>query len=685
MYDAETTHAPLVLVVDPAGGAIDRARETLESEGFRVEGAGGCEEGAERFDALAPDLVLIDTTHADLGGVTLCGELRRRRANELTPVVAIVDGEDLAAIDAAYQAGATDFIAKPIHWKLLCRRVRYLLRANELSASLHRNKTSMANAQRIARIGSWELNTKTKEMYWTDEIYRIFGLQPGSLRPTHLEFWNRVHPNDREVAKSKAEEALQVSKSYSVEHRIVLPDGRERHVQHHAEISEEMGPEAWLIGTLQDVSEQKAAQERILHLASYDSLTGLANRHLFLERLERATSTAQNHNQLVGLLYLDLDKFKRINDTLGHAAGDAMLQRVAEVLLEHVRGNDVVCRVERDVDPEVSRLGGDEFTILLSRINSPADAGDVARRICEALPTPITIEGHEISPTGSIGIAVYPMDGADGDTLLKNADTAMYHAKELGRNNFQFYNASMNKASIRKLSLEANLRRALENTADSGLALAYQPRVDVATRQVLGLEALLRWDHPELGKIPPRELVPLAEETGLIVPIGRWVMRRACRQAKEWQDQGYEPITISVNVSSRQFIHHDLRDTIGHALQDSGLDPSYLEIEITESLLMQDDENTALVLRDLRAMGVRVALDDFGTGYSSLSYITRFPLDTLKMDRCFVRDVDSDPNASGIAKAVIERAHSLGARVVAEGVDAEEQATVLLEHGCDEL
>jgi diguanylate cyclase (GGDEF)-like protein/PAS domain S-box-containing protein len=683
MYDAhEAARTPLILVVDDDDMMRALARETLEAEGYAVAEAHTGEEALQTFAEVEPAMVLLDVQMPGMSGLEVCSELRSRYPKRPVPIVIATGSEDSRSIDRAYEAGATDFIAKPVVWSLLGQRVRYLLRANRVISGARRNRTSLANAQRIAHIGSWELNTRTNEMYWTDEIFRIFGLEAGAVDSTNLEFWNRVHPADRELARSKVAEALSVSKSYSVEHRVILPDGSERYVQHQGEVSEDAGSETWMIGTLQDITQQKADQERILHLASYDSLTGLANRHLFMERLARATHSAKAKGKLVGLLYLDLDKFKRVNDTLGHAAGDTMLCCVADVLLENVRGSDIVCRVEREVAPEVSRLGGDEFTILLSHITSAKAAGDVARRVLEALPAPITIEGHEVSPTGSIGIAVYPMDGGDSDTLLKNADTAMYHAKELGRNNFQFYNESMNQASIRKLTLEAQLRRAM---SEGGLELGYQPRVDMTTREVLGVEALLRWNHPELGKISPREVIPLAEETGLILELGQWTLEVACAQNKDWQDQGYEPVQLSVNVSSRQFVHHDLRKTISNALKQSGLDPRHLEIEITESLLLQDDEDTALILRDLRAMGVSVALDDFGTGYSSLSYITRFPLDTLKMDRCFVRDVDNDPSARGISEAVINIAHSLGARVVAEGIDAEEQAVVLQGQGCDEF
>jgi predicted signal transduction protein with EAL and GGDEF domain len=357
---------------------------------------------------------------------------------------------------------------------------------------------------------------------------------------------------------------------------------------------------------------------------------------------------------------------------------------VAEVLRSHVRGSDVVARPggADDGDYSVSRLGGDEFTVLLLDIVRPELAADVARRILRDLPRPIHIDRHEVSTTASIGIAVFPADGEDAETLVKHADTAMYHAKERGRNNFQFYSPSLNRVSVRTLKLEVALRQAV---AEGGLRLHYQPMVRFDDRTPMGLEALLRWTHPELGKVSPAEIIPVAESTGLIAPMGEWILHAACAQVRAWRDAGRRPLPVSVNVSPRQFALSDLRRLVSEALRANRLEPHWLELEITESAVLGDDQDVPATLRDLRAMGVRVALDDFGTGYSALGYLTRLPIDTLKMDRSFVRDVDSDPSASGVVRAVVAMAHSLGMRVVAEGVDADEQARALQSLGCDVL
>ncbi|MGI9539995.1 MAG: two-component system response regulator, partial [Miltoncostaeaceae bacterium] len=675
--------APRVLVVvgDPA--VCETARETLAQEGYDVVTATNGYDGLRRYDETSPDLVLLEVDTPELDGLSTCRQLRRRPRSS-TPVLFMTDTDDRHSVDEAYRAGATDFIAKPLNPALLGHRVRYLLRASRNVAELRSSQDSLARAQRIAQVGNWECTEDLSSMVWSDETYRVFGAGPGAVAPSMQNFMRYVHPDDRERVRAGIWDALHVSKSLSIEHRLLRPDGSVRHVLQQGELVFDGRSVTKLSATVQDVTEQRLAQQKIQRLANFDSLTGLSNRRLFRERLGRAIRAAQEKGHQTGLLYIDLDNFKRINDTLGHSAGDVLLKDISDRILENVRLSDVVGRVEEDEDPEtaVSRLGGDEFTVLLAKIETEDDAGDVATRILEALQQPVSIEGHEVTSTGSIGIAIYPTDGDDVETLLKHADTALYHAKDLGRNTYQFFSQSMNQASVRRLTLETRLRAALEN---DGLELHYQPRLDLATSRMVSAEALLRWNDPELGKVPPKEFIPLAEDTGLIVQRCAWVFRTACARNRALQEAGYQPIRVSVNVSSCQFEQQDLCRMLSDVLDETHLEPSWVEIEITESLMLQDDEATALVLRDLKAMGIGIALDDFGTGYSSLSYLTRFPLDVLKMDRCFVRDIHQNHSAAGISAAVIQMAHSLGARVVAEGVDEQEQSRLLLEQGCDEV
>ncbi len=521
-------------------------------------------------------------------------------------------------------------------------------------------------------------------MWWSEQTFRVFGLDPESTEPSHTNFWEAIHPEDRELVRARIGEALDVSKSFSVEHRIA--PGREdvRYVHQEGELVEsDNGEGAWICGTIWDVTDERHAQEEIRRLASYDSLTGLANRRLFQARLDQAIEQAVLDDSRIGLLYIDLDGFKRINDSLGHMAGDELLRRVADLLRANVRGCDVVGRVDRrEYTPSVSRLGGDEFTILLTKMDTTEEAADVAKRILRALSQPMKIAGREVFTTGSIGIAVFPEDGVDRETLVKHADTAMYHAKGLGRNNFQYFSSAMNVNSLRKLTLEGRMRRAVDQNE---FQLYYQPKLDLQGDKVVGGEALLRWETEDLGTISPKELIPIAEETGLICSLGAWVLENACAQIREWQLAGYTPLPVGVNVSARQFMHDDLVSVVSEALRTTGLSPRLLDIEITESTLLQDNESTALMLRDLRAIGVRVTLDDFGTGYSSLSYLSRFPLDALKLDRAFVRDIDTDPSALAVARAVIDIAHSLDLVVVAEGVDSDSQLRLLRESGCDQI
>jgi predicted signal transduction protein with EAL and GGDEF domain len=428
--------------------------------------------------------------------------------------------------------------------------------------------------------------------------------------------------------------------------------------------------------------ERKKAEERILFLAYYDSLTSLPNRILFKDRLYQSLIMAKRHQRLLAILFLDLDNFKRINDTLGHPAGDELLKQAAVRLSNYIRKSDSISRYSADeFSAVVARLGGDEFTILLTEIAQAHDTIKVAQRILDAIAQPFDIEGQEVFITASIGIAIYPIDGEDVDALLKNCDTAMYHAKNEGRNNYKFYEQSLNKTALDILTLENNLRKALDKQE---FMVYYQPRIDIRTRNIVGFEALIRWRHPQKGMIPPSEFIPMAEENGLIVPIGEWVLNEACKQNKAWQAKGFAPVFISVNLSGKQFKQQNLIKVIQQALSETALDPRYLELEITESII-QDTGSTAVILRDLRNLGLKISVDDFGTGYSSLSYLRRFPVDALKIDRSFVKDATKDMDSAAIVKAIIAMSHCLKLRVVAEGVETEEQLKFLSDEGCDEF
>jgi diguanylate cyclase (GGDEF)-like protein len=423
---------------------------------------------------------------------------------------------------------------------------------------------------------------------------------------------------------------------------------------------------------LQDQSEaSELATVEIEHLAYHDALTGLPNRPLFIDRLIVALAQANRANQKLAVFFLDLDRFKDINDSLGHNVGDALLRGVAERLRRSVREGDTI-----------ARFGGDEFTLLIPRVERIENAPTIAQKIFDMLKAPFIIGEHELFVTASIGISIFPIDGADPETLVRNADTAMYRAKEHGRDNYQLYAAAMNARALERLALENLLRKAL---TQNELILHYQPLIDLKTRTVAGVEALVRWDHPEMGLLYPAHFITVAELSGLIVPMGNWVLRTACWQVRQWQKKFDYEISVSVNLSARQFQQPDLLAQVAQVLVETGLPPHSLELEITESSAMQNAENTIYILREFKALGVRIAMDDFGTGYSSLNYLKRFPIDTLKLDKSFVNDITTDPSDAAIATAVISLAHSLNLDVVAEGVETEAQLAILTREKCDRI
>ncbi len=452
--------------------------------------------------------------------------------------------------------------------------------------------------------------------------------------------------------------------------RHVTKDGRRIEVEATARAFELGGRRVWLT-VLNDITERIRAEQKLVHLAHYDVLTGLPNRVLFYERLKQALVQAGRKRWITGVMFMDVDRFKNINDTLGHDVGDQLLRQVSKRLAGSVRASDTV-----------GRLGGDEFAVVLADLATPEDAAVVAQKIMKNFNAPFRLSGSEIFVTTSIGITLYPNDGVEPDVLIKNADAAMYRAKEEGRNTYRYYTPEMSARALRLLTLEGSLRRALERDE---LLLHYQPKVAVGSGAITGVEALLRWRHPERGLVPPAEFIPVLEETGLIVQTSEWVLDAVCRQLVQWKRDGVELVPMAVNLSAREFLAPDLASTINRILGMHGIDPSLLELEITESSLMVNPHEAARTLEYLKGLGVGLSIDDFGTGYSSLSYLKRFPLDALKIDRSFVRDITSDANDAAITLAVISMAHSLGLKVIAEGVETAAQLAFLAQHGCDQV
>ena len=682
---------PLVLVVDDDMASRKLIRKTLQREGFEVIEAENGELALAAFDERHPDIVLLDVEMPVMDGFTACVQLRQRLHADHLPVLMVTGLEDIGSVNRAYDAGATDFITKPINWPVLGHRIRYMLRSSETMVDLaytvrelHNNRVRLTNAQRIAQLGNWEIDPETLTMSWSEEVYRILGVEPKSVTPSLTALLGAVHQEDREQVRHWFSLALKTGDAHGINHRIMRSEGNLRNVYQQVEAIIDLdGRVSRLHGTIQDITERQKFEDKIRELAYFDTLTGLPNRESFMMHVDQSIKSASRHKQKLAALFLDLDDFKRINDTLGHTIGDLLLKAIAERLLDCLRSSDVIGHTEENVSTHmVARFGGDEFTLLLTEIRGSQDAVVVAQRIMDSLMRPVNLAGHEVVITPTIGIAIFPEDGGNTEVLFRNADTAMYSAKRGGKNHFQFYNDAMNVSARERLTMENQLRKALERNE---LQLHYQPQLEVESGRIIGVEALLRWQNEELGNVTPDRFIPMAEDSGLIIPIGEWVLRTACTQLKAWQDTGVPLARMAVNISVRQFMHHGFLLLVEQVLEETGLDPDSLELEITESLLMTDADGAITILSELKKLGVLLAIDDFGTGYSSLSYLKRFPIDRLKVDQTFVREITTNIEDAAITKAVIAMANTMDIRVIAEGVETEEQLRYLTEKRCHEI
>ena len=678
---AQSHASPLVLVIDDDAMMRMLVREALEAGGFRVEEA---EDGAAGL-ALVPDLrpavVLLDVVMPGIDGFATCQALRQLPASARIPVLMMTGLDDTASVNRAYESGATDFVTKPIAWPILPHRVRYLLRSRQAFEALAQSEERLAEAQRLAQLGHWDWNLERSEVHRSDELLRILGVRRDRFSPEYRALFPLLHADDRDLLATALAAALERAQPYSLECRLLRADGSVGILHEQAVvICDTAGKPVRIHGTTQDITERRRNEERLRTLALYDPLTGLPNREFFREQFGHSLAHAERLGRPLAVMMLDIDRFKRINETFGHGAGDQLLKEIGARLAQTLRDADYVTRADFvPADQNLARLGGDEFTIMLASLARPEDVAKVARRILEMVACPILLNGEETVVTASIGIAVYPADGADTDTLLKNADSAMYFAKEQGKNNYQFFSSTMNARSFQKLSLENGLRKALERDE---LRLHYQPKIDALSGRISGVEALIRWQHPDLGMVAPNDFIPLAEETGLIVPIGEWVLHTACAQLALWHAAGHAGLTVAVNMASPNFAQQDFVATVAAIIRAAGVAPEAVEIEVTESVLMQDMKATIAKLTALKAGGVRLSVDDFGTGYSSLAYLKKFPIDTLKIDRSFVRDVIGNREDMAITTAIIALGQSLGLQVVAEGVETAEQAAFLRHKGC---
>ena len=676
---------PLVLVVDDDPLMREMLAITLEEAGFEVACAADGSEALASFENLRPDLVLTDANMPVMNGFELCAALRAHQSGRHIPILMLTAAGDSESIRCAFTKGATDFATKPLQEELIGYRVRYLLEASRNLRELARSEGRLASAQRIGRIGHWDLEIGSELMAVSDEVCRLFGTDHSTRPRNSRSFLAYVHPEERDAVQQWTLGTVNGDAPASFEYRILRPDGAVRHAIIQAEVvADESGRPLRLEGIVQDVTDRKEAEDHIRYLAMYDGLTGLPNRRLCVEQLGGALARATRNETPLAVMIIGLDGFKQINEAHGHAIGDQLLTKVGERLGRCMRDSDQVARVSTGPHSHegLARLAGDTFAAVLPELARAEDAAGVAARVQEYLAQPYFINDQTLYVTVSVGIAIHGIDGNAAEDLLKNAESAMHFAKQGGHHGLRFFTPTMNADAARKLAMANDLRRAI---AKQQFSLHFQPQMDLESGRIIAAEALIRWEHPLKGRISPLDFIPLAEELGLIVQIGEWVVRTACAAARAWQQPGQPPVGVAVNVSPKQFREPTFLDMIKKALADTGLDPARLELEVTEGVMVGDPEATIANMNALRALGVQLAIDDFGTGYSSLSYLKQFPVQHLKIDQSFVRGLDQDAQSASIAQAVIVLGHALNLSVIAEGVETAAHQARLREIGCDEV
>lgn len=678
---------PRVLLVDDDEVNLLLTAAALRERGFEVTEAASGSQALGLLSSRTPDVVVLDALMPELDGFETCSLLRATPGFESLPVLMLTGLDDEASINRAYQAGATDFFVKSSQWSLLDGRLRYLLRSSRTRLELERSKAKLARAQDLARMGSFEWwRAHAGSFAISAEGLRVFGRGPQD-RLDFIGVMRMVPADDRHVFLRLLRDVIAHTSVLVTDLPLTLPDGRQRvvHIEAEPEFNEQ-GSVSGYTGILQDVTDRRQAEDRIRQLAHFDALTGLPNRRQLIYRVERAIESARRGGHEVGLLLIDLDRFKVINDTLGHAAGDELLVEVGRRLRGCVRHSDQILegvldglgnRSHRGLEA-VGRLGGDEFVALLPEVADERDAERVAQRVLDALREPIFVGGQECFVTASVGIALYPRDGQTMADLLRNSDVAMYAVKSQGRNASAVYSPQLAGHGKQKLELESALHKALERNE---IVLHYQPKIDVRAARMVGAEALMRWQRGNT-LVPPADFIPLAEETGLIVPLSEWALKEAARQAKLWQLQFGFSDSIAVNLPSRLFERTDLVEHIHQCVSAYGVPHRSIQLEITENNLMKDLQNVIPSLHRLNEVGVEISIDDFGTGYSSLAYLTTLPISEVKVDRTFVRDLGITPQSSAVVTAIIALARALGLRVIAEGVETLRQMEVLHRLGC---
>jgi diguanylate cyclase (GGDEF)-like protein/PAS domain S-box-containing protein len=665
----------MLLIEDNAGDArlIREMFKELSSQNVELTHVDCMADAEIHLAGHAVDIILLDLGLPDTQGLEAVRRAHAAASHVPLVVLSGLDDEKIAL--QAMQEGAQDYLIKgQIEPRELFRALRYAVERKAIEETLFEaNERAKVTLDCIGdAVISTDISGNITFLNLAAEEMTGWQLKDVAGRPM-VNAFQIVNANTRKIVENPMTKATELNRKGNLPINSVLirRDGTEIYIEDSvAPIHDHGGRVVGSVLVFRDVSAARAMAEQIAHSAEHDLLTGLPNRLLLNDRVGQAIAMAQRHRGKVALLFLDMDGFKHINDSLGHSAGDKLLQSIANRLTDCVRAPDTV-----------SRQGGDEFIVLLQEVKAPEDVAIAVKRLLKSLAETYSTGQRNLHITASIGVSLYPDDGLDAETLIKNADTAMYQAKENGRQCYQFFKSEMNVKAVERQSIEEDLRRALERKEFS---LHYQPKIDLKTGAITGAEALLRWAHPTRGSIPPLQFIPIAEDSGLILPIGAWVMREACRQARVWRDAGLTLATMAVNVSAVQFRNENFLDDLFAAVAETGLDPKYLELELTESVLMKHTDLAASILKILRGKGVQVSVDDFGTGYSSLSYLQKFPLDALKIDQSFVRWITTNPNEATLVSAIIHMGQSLHLRVIAEGVETAEDLAFLKAHNCDE-
>ena len=681
-----------LLVVDDDMLLRSMAVKALRHAGFTVSDASSGEDALDKFAATRFDLVLLDVMMPGLDGYEVCKRLRALPVGGRVPILMLTGLHDTESIELAYSNGATDFITKPINWTLLSHRVRYALRSSETFEAIRRSNEVLARAQRIANMGTWQA-FKTGAMVFSEQLVALFQIPPDQLAIASTDLiLAQVMEGDRPRVKKARDVLASKGVPYQLEYQLRRFDGVTRTVfEQAALIFDESGKPIGMEGITQDITERAEAQAQIRQLENFDSVTGLPNRKFFADLCASPLQWALRNGALCALVHIDIDRFKGVNDAFGRAEGDGVLQTLADRLrawairpvaaVGGASGHNAASLPHGEVSTGVlARVGSNSFTLLLSNVVSQEQASAVAQRLFKAIGQPITVQGQSLVLSASIGIALFPNDAQTLPELTVCAEQAVYSAKGAGRAQHRFFDEQMNALAASRLLIESDLRRAI---GDGELRLHFQPKVDAGSGQVVGAEALVRWQHWERGLVPPNEFIPMAEETGLILPLTDWVLECACSNVRDWINAGLTPVPISVNLAAPSLTDATLLDKLNALMTRFSLSPNALTLEVTETMVMGDVEHSIALLQRLRDKGYSLSLDDFGTGYSSLSYLKRLTIDELKIDRSFVIECAEGGRDGALAAAIIALGSELGLRIVAEGIETEEQSAFLMRHGCN--